>query len=673
MKKGLVWALAILLVLGGVAFGVFGFFLPWYHAQSSMPVGGTLTLTEQPDGSVCLNWPVADRADYYLVELVRPGEEEEVLFSDYAKSGNSYTLDDLPSDEELVIRVSSVVDYGKNGKMRLGEQPLEVKRIFAAPRIKDLEWLADAQADTVTIDFKMTQGDKIRVYQKKNDGSCVTLKTVSDVRTQITFGQNGDIPVPEYGETVMLAFDAYREEKGLVYYGAISQEITIVREDLLDRELEVTLKDEGRNVVTLAWNETKGASYQIYMQEKGEEAWEILADIPAGGKRSFTTPHLPVMRELSFQVVAMGGQTMVESDYAAISNEVTFQTAESPIYATVWPVKNLKTYADAAMTEEVGSVKAAAAYCVLDEVEGAFLVSVDGREVYIDSNYCMINLPEYFGDLCSYQITNSYSSIYMIHEYGIPKVTDVITSGYEKVRMENGGYLVPILYRTAQKLAVAAKAAREQGYRLKIYDAYRPNKATVQIYNLTESILDEPLPKKTFKGGVMYDLPKLPEKENEEDPDPIMTYRVVMTNNGSWQLSAFLAKGASLHNVGVAVDLTLENLADGKELAMQTAMHDLSFYSVISRNNGNAKLLNTIMTSAGMGGLVSEWWHFQDNELRNELNPPVVWEGVSPECWMKDDYGWRYRRYNGSYFTDGEHDIYGTVYRFDEFGYVMEN
>ena len=274
------------------------------------------------------------------------------------------------------------------------------------------------------------------------------------------------------------------------------------------------------------------------------------------------------------------------------------------------------------------------------------------------------------GNLCSYNITNSYASIYMVHEYEIPKVTDVVTGGYEQVKLADGSYLVPLLYPTAKKLVVAARAALEQGYRLKIYDAFRPNKATVEIYDRTEKILDNDLPKKTFKGGVMYDLPRLPEKENEDDPDPVMTYRIVMTNNGSWGLNSFLAKGASLHNYGIAVDLTLETL-DGREVDMQTSIHDLSWYSVLSRNNANANVLSAIMKGAGLGELVSEWWHFQDNEVRVQNQLACVWAGVTPECWMKDDFGWKYRRYNGTYFKDGQFDIYGTLYTFDANGYIV--
>jgi len=104
---------------------------------------------------------------------------------------------------------------------------------------------------------------------------------------------------------------------------------------------------------------------------------------------------------------------------------------------------------------------------------------------------------------------------------------------------------------------------------------------------------------------------------------------------------------------------------------MQTSIHDLSWYSAISRNNDNAKLLASIMKSAGLGELVSEWWHFQDNDIRQQTTLNCVWAGVTPECWMKDDFGWRYRRKTGAYFRDGTFDIYGTMYTFDANGYLV--
>ena len=139
---------------------------------------------------------------------------------------------------------------------------------------------------------------------------------------------------------------------------------------------------------------------------------------------------------------------------------------------------------------------------------------------------------------------------------------------------------------------------------------------------------------------------------------------------GNYTLANFLARSGSAHNMGIALDLTLEIPGQG-DLEMQTEMHDLSWYSVISRNNANAVLLDGYMKAAGFGGLTSEWWHFQDNETRDALGLNIyLYSGVSPECWVADDYGWRYRRADGSFIKDATVEINGMEYTFDSVGYT---
>ena len=52
---------------------------------------------------------------------------------------------------------------------------------------------------------------------------------------------------------------------------------------------------------------------------------------------------------------------------------------------------------------------------------------------------------------------------------------------------------------------------------------------------------------------------------------------------------------------------------------MQTAMHDLSHYAVLTRNNDSADLQADYMLEAGFDPLTSEWWHFQDVATRDAL------------------------------------------------------
>mgnify|MGYP003304418221 CR=1 FL=1 len=109
------------------------------------------------------------------------------------------------------------------------------------------------------------------------------------------------------------------------------------------------------------------------------------------------------------------------------------------------------------------------------------------------------------------------------------------------------------------------------------------------------------------------DLPQLAEGQE-------LTYKMLMTDMGRYTLDYFLAASKSRHNQGIAMDLTIVDLWSGEELEMQTSMHDLSWYSELRRNNANANTLARIMEEVGFAGIVSEWWHFQDDVARDNFN-----------------------------------------------------
>jgi hypothetical protein len=150
-----------------------------------------------------------------------------------------------------------------------------------------------------------------------------------------------------------------------------------------------------------------------------------------------------------------------------------------------------------------------------------------------------------------------------------------------------------------------------------------------------------------------------------------MTFGKYMTDNGRYQMVAFLAGGYSQHNRGVALDLTLVKLSDGKEVEMQTPIHDLSWYSELDQNNKYSRALYNIMTRNGFGGLASEWWHFQDNTAINKYTLPYLWNGLTLRGWVVDDYGWRYRDSKGVYYTDCTKTIDNVEYSFDNYGYLI--
>lgn len=680
-SRALRWVAVSLLaiaVLGGVtAYGLLEHWLPYRNAQNTMPTDGVLELYEQADGTLRLEWPQGENADGYTLEILRPEtvgtETEEILYAYTTAGARSCLLPELPTDTELTIRVRSYANY--RDKSRLGEQALSVTTVLAVPRIRNLTWTTDADTDKVRIKFDLEENSTCRVYITDAGAQAELVQSLTQGEAELAFGKDTQFPVPAFDGGYTLSFDVCRQTPGLVFYGNTCAQFDLCREDFLGTVLNLDSADLGNNAFELTWNETKGDHYEVQQQD-GEE-WKTLQSVARDAELVYHTGHLAKFKEFRFRVIAVGGQVDTIT-----SEAVSVTTGAAAVYSTVWPLQELDIYADTDRKEVVGKAPAAQAYCVLEEADGLFGIRFEDGIGYIDSNYCMINLPEYIEDLCEYDITNSYSSIYMVHDYEIPEVTDTVVAGYEQVAMGEDTYLVPFLYPSAKKLVAAAFAAREQGYKLKIYDSFRPRKATNSIYDLTGKIISDLIPEYTFaekqemiEAGTWQEPGEgAPEEETApQQTEPTVTYEILMTDNGRYSLSNFLARGYSNHNLGVALDLTLIQLPDGAQVEMQTAMHDLSWYSELKLNNDAAKALQKIMVGAGFGTLKSEWWHFQDNDAKDTLDLQTLQQGVSAACWMRDDDGWRYRNADGSYYVNCRKIIDGVTYHFDENGYVTEN
>ncbi len=668
MKRKWPWLVAGIVILSLLAVAFFTLLLPYMQARSTAAPTGILTVRQQSDDSLTVSWEAVPGADFYCVEILEPitdpEQEPVVLFRDWIYGGTAYKLPGLDPDQRLTLRITPGKDFAIYGEtyQRYSETWLEVTTTFDAPTLSDLQHTVDANLDVLNAAFTMKKGDCCVVSRQNSDGSLTELYRVTDGKVQITFGEGKDVAAPQWNQKETFVFSVERQLTGMIYYGKEAGRITMVGEDLLDRELNLQTEDLGNNLYRLTWEETKGEYFEVQMRRDETQEWTTVKVVNRDQERVFETPQLEPFQHYEYRVAALGGQTMKDSQFAAISEPITMDTDAAALYCTIWPVKDLQGYADPGKTQEVTKVETGKAYCVLAEEQGMFQVLTPEGQVYIDSDYCMINLPEYLGELCAYKITNSYNSKYLVHEYEMPRISGTVVKGYEDIKLADGSYLVPLLYPTAQLLRRAALTARDHGYRLKIYDAYRPNVATVRLYDRMEGMIDDPIPDKTYTG-------KKVQLEEVEDP-ALLTYRFVMTNN-EWPLNNFLAKGTSKHNLGIAVDLTLESLDDGTEVKMQTSMHDLSWYSCRKRNNDSARILSQIMTSVGFSPLSSEWWHFNDLETRDRLDLSAVKNGFNCECWMADACGWRYRAKDGTYYTDCTKTIDGTEYTFDDNGYIQ--
>lgn len=668
MSKKAKWIVISLVTLLAIelvaACGIMFYLNPWKNAASTMPESGTMVLTCDQSGELTLTWPKGMDQDRYRV---RVSKGDEMLMQIWVRE-ESCILENLPEGENLAIVISTARGYrypfAKEDRIRLGQRDLKAIVDLAAPTAADMIYTPDSETQTVQFQLELDNNSVCRMYRVEDSGALTELQSMEENQLTLKLGEDGDFAVPQGDEKLNFAFDVYRFSPGMVYYGAVTKQVSIVREDLLRRDLALEHTDLGNNVYSFTWNETKGDYYEVQQFDETTQSWQSVKRVESNQDRSYTTGHLDKYSDFRFRVVAVGGQTMPDSEFAAISQEVSITTGTTAVYSTVWPIQELKLYSDTAKTETIGKAKAAKALCVLDEQEGLFLVRVDGQMGYINSDYCLINLPEYLGDLCVYNITNSEKSMFMVHEYEIPNVTGRVVPGYERVQLRRGQQLVPLLYPVAKQLEKAAQGAISQGYQLKIYDAYRPKKATEALYTRTVSLMDQLLPQGNYTGKYQTDLPQLEEGQQ-------LSYGDLMTNFGRYDIKSILDETRSSHNRGVSLDLTLVEIATGQELQMQTSVHDLSWYAQDSRNNANAKKLVTIMKAAGFETASSEWWHFYDAQLQNSLKPEYQKSGVTPDCWMADDQGWRYRRDDGEYYTGCTQVIDGVTYTFDAQGYLV--
>lgn len=162
------------------------------------------------------------------------------------------------------------------------------------------------------------------------------------------------------------------------------------------------------------------------------------------------------------------------------------------------------------------------------------------------------------------QVLDYIPSVYVELKYATQdNFTGTVIYGFDEAYLR---------YGTVKKLAQAQAELLEQGYSLKIWDAYRPVSAQFKLW--------------------------------EVYPDPVY---VANPNTGF-----------SSHSRGNTVDVTLVT-AEGGEVEMPTGFDDFSaladrdYSDVPEPARGNALLLENVMSACGFRCYSGEWWHFSDS------------------------------------------------------------
>ena len=192
------------------------------------------------------------------------------------------------------------------------------------------------------------------------------------------------------------------------------------------------------------------------------------------------------------------------------------------------------------------------------------------------------------------------------------RVTDVILDAILEIRYYStynfvgeriDGYEQPIALMTreaADSLKAVNDELKANGYRIKIWDAYRPQRAVNHFIRWAENISD------TAMKAVFY---------------PMVDKSLLFEQGYIYARSS--------HSRGSTVDLTLLDAATGKELDMGSPFDWFGEEShpdypcPLYRQSENRKILHNAMVRHGFEGLDSEWWHFT---LRNEPYPDTYFD-----------------------------------------------
>lgn len=165
------------------------------------------------------------------------------------------------------------------------------------------------------------------------------------------------------------------------------------------------------------------------------------------------------------------------------------------------------------------------------------------------------------------------------------------------------GYEAPRCLLTrpaAEALKKVAEEARAKGYRLKLFDCYRPARAVAHFARWADDLSD------TRTKAAYY--PELDKKD-------LFKEGYIATRSG--------------HSRGSTLDLTLVDAESGKEVDMGTPFDLFSTRSwpgstaVTPAQQANRRLLAGLMTRHGFVPFEMEWWHFT---LKGEPFPDTYFD-----------------------------------------------
>ena len=198
----------------------------------------------------------------------------------------------------------------------------------------------------------------------------------------------------------------------------------------------------------------------------------------------------------------------------------------------------------------------------------------DGNECFVSNNSLEVNVISNNEESNKEQVVDNETMV-KIKDYIPDIVVDLKYATTENftgvvIYEDNEAYL---RYGTVKKLINAQNLLKEKGYKIVIWDAYRPVEAQYKLWDVC--------------------------------PNPAY---VSNPNNGY-----------SKHSRGNTVDISIVEL-DGSAVELPSGFDDFSKkadrdYSDVSKEaKNNSQMLEGVMKECGFNGYKAEWWHYSDTE-----------------------------------------------------------
>ena len=225
--------------------------LPYINAASSMPEGASLSFLDLGGGEYALEWTASpDAARYYL--SIDGGERSEPLTENAADVGPL-------SEGEHSFTVTPLGSWKLFGKeyFREGES-VTVTVPLVSPEAPEAEWIPDEDAGTLSVEAEPLVGRSYELRIIDDGGERPLDSTLADGELGVSFGEDGDLPMPEYETPYRFCLRAVVNGQQYEITGPAGEEYTLKREALLPDTSSLTSEELGENRYALSWTEAKG-------------------------------------------------------------------------------------------------------------------------------------------------------------------------------------------------------------------------------------------------------------------------------------------------------------------------------------------------------------------------------------------------------------------------------